>query len=201
MKRFPILKIINAPNLVTLLSAMLGVAAALLCVAGHMAAGLAVYAFTFLCDKLDGLLARRLRKTSAEGVQLDSLADFWCFSVLPGLLGFLLARQNFWVLPGALAMAACGALRLAYFNVHGMEEGDIFLGMPTTMAAAFCFLLMVLGQLLFPALPAPLCAFAQLAAAAAMVSGARIDKNGVLSKALYAVVPLAGVLALFATYA
>jgi CDP-diacylglycerol--serine O-phosphatidyltransferase len=75
--------------------------------------------FAMLFDLLDGRVARMTRTQSAFGLQLDSLADIVSFGVAPSVLVYK------WVLylypvPGLFVgfmFTACGAIRLARFNV------------------------------------------------------------------------------------
>jgi len=88
-------------------------------------------------DLLDGKIARATHTTSKFGVEYDSLADLVTFGLAPAVLMVL------WVLepmgrPGWLAgfiFAACGALRLARFNVS-TSAGPDFEGLPIPAAAA-----------------------------------------------------------------
>lgn len=88
-------------------------------------------------DLLDGKIARATQTTSQFGVEYDSLADLVTFGLAPAVLMVL------WVLepmgrPGWLAgflFTACGALRLARFNVS-TSSGPDFEGLPIPAAAA-----------------------------------------------------------------
>ena len=91
-------------------------------------------------DVLDGRVARLTGSTSEFGVQYDSLCDLISFGLAPAQLAFLIALQDFnrlgWI--AAFLFVACGALRLARFNVQssiGKASGD-FTGLPIPMAAA-----------------------------------------------------------------
>ncbi|OGB95696.1 MAG: CDP-diacylglycerol--serine O-phosphatidyltransferase [candidate division NC10 bacterium RBG_16_65_8] len=90
-------------------------------------------------DYLDGGVARMTGATSELGIQLDSLADLVSFGVAPGLLAYVFALKPFgWI--GALAafaFAACGAFRLARFNIqtHVLDK-RYFVGLPIPAAAA-----------------------------------------------------------------
>lgn len=110
----------------------------------RMAAILLVAAGVF--DALDGYVAR-LTKTSSEfGMQLDSIADVMNFGCAPAMLlycyGFTLLGPDHPTLlrMGGLAcfiFVACGALRLARFNVNvGRTDPRYFVGMPITAGAA-----------------------------------------------------------------
>jgi CDP-diacylglycerol--serine O-phosphatidyltransferase len=110
----------------------------------RLAAILLVLAGVF--DALDGFVARATNTQSAFGVQLDSIADVMNFGCAPGLLlycyGFaqMGAAHPTLVRMGGLAcfvFVACGALRLARFNVMvGKTDPRYFVGMPITAGAA-----------------------------------------------------------------
>jgi CDP-diacylglycerol--serine O-phosphatidyltransferase len=74
--------------------------------------------FAMLFDLLDGRIARMTRTQSAFGLQLDSLADIISFGAAPSLLMY---KWMLFRLPGgafiAFMFTACGAIRLARFNV------------------------------------------------------------------------------------
>jgi CDP-diacylglycerol--serine O-phosphatidyltransferase len=75
--------------------------------------------FAMLFDLLDGRVARMTRTQSEFGLQLDSLADIVSFGVAPALLIYKWVLYRY-PLPGlfvAFMFVACGALRLARFNV------------------------------------------------------------------------------------
>jgi CDP-diacylglycerol--serine O-phosphatidyltransferase len=83
-----------------------------------------------------------MTKTQSDfGVQLDSLADVISFGAAPALLVYkwALAPFGFFGLFVSFAFAACGALRLARFNVLA-QRGDkgsslFFVGLPIPLAA------------------------------------------------------------------
>jgi len=90
-------------------------------------------------DYLDGGVARMTGATSDIGIELDSLADLVSFWVAPGLLAYVFALKPFnwiWGL-AAFAFAACGAFRLARFNVQTrVLDKRFFVGLPIPAAAA-----------------------------------------------------------------
>ncbi len=110
----------------------------------QMAAILLVLAGVF--DALDGMVARMTGTSSNFGMQLDSIADVMNFGCAPAMLlycyGFvqLGAGHPTLVRMGGLAcfiFVACGALRLARFNVNvGRTDPRYFVGMPITAGAA-----------------------------------------------------------------
>jgi CDP-diacylglycerol--serine O-phosphatidyltransferase len=84
-------------------------------------------------DILDGNVARLTGGTSRFGVEYDSLADLVAFGVGPGLLIYLMALKPYgrigWL--AAFVFMACGALRLARFNVQvETASKKYFVGLP-----------------------------------------------------------------------
>lgn len=104
-------------------------------------AALAIF-FAMFFDGFDGRVARLTRTQSRFGVELDSLADVISFGVAPGILVYKWALVDLG-LAGvfiAFAFAACGALRLARFNVMAQEAhhggpSRFFVGLPIPLAA------------------------------------------------------------------
>lgn len=99
-------------------------------------------------DLLDGRVARITKTESPFGAQYDSLCDLVSFGLAPSLLLFLWSLQPFgragWLV--CFFYTACGALRLARFNVYAIltdndevhtEESSksYFFGLPIPMAA------------------------------------------------------------------
>ena len=133
------------PNLFTVSSIFLGFYALVLC-AGDATpeqlyqAALAIF-FAIFFDGFDGRVARMTKTQSDFGVQLDSLADVISFGAAPALLVYKWALSPLG-LAGifvAFAFAACGALRLARFNVlaaRGEKSSSrFFVGLPIPLAA------------------------------------------------------------------
>lgn len=133
------------PNLFTVSSIFLGFYALTLCAgdatpAQLYQAALAIF-FAMFFDAFDGRVARMTKTQSDFGVQLDSLADVISFGAAPALLIYkwALAPLGFLGLFVSFAFAACGALRLARFNVLA-QRGDkgssrFFVGLPIPLAA------------------------------------------------------------------
>ena len=92
-----------------------------------------------LFDALDGKVSRLLKTSSKFGVELDSIADVCSFGFAPGLLAYQYISASFSssvAIPIAFLFLACGALRLARFNVEltGFDK-SVFKGMPIPTAA------------------------------------------------------------------
>jgi len=135
------------PNLFTVSSIFCGFFAISLC-SGQAGptelyqAALAIF-FGIFFDGFDGRVARLTKTQSMFGQELDSLADVISFGVAPGILVYRWALQGlgFVGLLAAFAFAACGALRLARFNVLAIKNphgggSRFFVGMPIPFAAA-----------------------------------------------------------------
>jgi CDP-diacylglycerol--serine O-phosphatidyltransferase len=90
-------------------------------------------------DAFDGKVAKLSGATSKFGVQYDSLADLVSFGVAPALLAFSWALRPYgkfgWL--AAFTFVACGAIRLARYNVLASAgETKYFKGVPIPVAAA-----------------------------------------------------------------
>jgi CDP-diacylglycerol--serine O-phosphatidyltransferase len=141
------------PSAITLLSILCGFSSVVMSInaAGDhpgvyflWAAGLLLAAGIF--DGLDGRVARATNTATEFGVQLDSLADVLSFGMAPAILAY---RYGFFELGMAnpelraigwgasFFFVACGALRLARFNVQvGSVDSRFFVGMPIPAGAA-----------------------------------------------------------------
>lgn len=100
-------------------------------------------------DVFDGRVARLTKGTSEFGVQYDSLCDLVSFGLAPAFLMYQYGLSGLgrigWIV--CFIFLACGALRLARFNVQssiGSASGD-FTGLPIPMAAIViaCFVIWV----------------------------------------------------------
>lgn len=89
-------------------------------------------------DNLDGKVARLARATSAFGVEFDSLADLVSFGAAPAFLVYNsdLFQYHRLGMAAAFLFLACGALRLARFNVMTTKiSSKYFLGLPIPAGA------------------------------------------------------------------
>jgi CDP-diacylglycerol--serine O-phosphatidyltransferase len=92
-------------------------------------------------DALDGWVARLTHSTTKFGIEMDSLSDVISFGVAPAALVYKWSLIPFGRVGWAVAFlfVACGALRLARFNVQmGSSEKKSFTGMPIPAAASIC---------------------------------------------------------------
>jgi CDP-diacylglycerol--serine O-phosphatidyltransferase len=75
----------------------------------------------FICDVLDGRIARARHQHSALGRELDSLSDVISFGVAPSALGFAAGLQGGWDAAALIYFVCCGVSRLARYNVTAEE--------------------------------------------------------------------------------
>jgi CDP-diacylglycerol--serine O-phosphatidyltransferase len=127
------------PNLLTTGNLFFGFFSIVKCVQGDFKWAASAIVLAAVFDVLDGRVARLTGGTSEFGVQYDSLCDLMSFGLAPAFLMFKFGLDGFgrigWIL--CFLFLACGALRLARFNVQssiGKAGGD-FTGLPIPMAA------------------------------------------------------------------
>lgn len=125
------------PNMITTLSLFSGFLGILWAIAGEYEAAAMAILFAALMDGLDGKVARLTNSASEFGVQYDSLADLVAFGAAPALLMWQWQLHSFGRLGIAVAFIymACGALRLARFNVStAVTSKKFFIGIPIPAA-------------------------------------------------------------------
>jgi CDP-diacylglycerol--serine O-phosphatidyltransferase len=128
------------PNLITSAGLFGGFYAIISTIQGRFeAAAIAIIVSAFF-DAMDGRIARLTHTTSHFGTEYDSLSDVIAFGLAPGILAFEWALGPFgrlgWL--AAFMFVACGALRLARFNVQkGTQDPNYFKGLPIPVAACF----------------------------------------------------------------
>jgi CDP-diacylglycerol--serine O-phosphatidyltransferase len=112
----------------------------------HRAAVAILIAVVF--DMLDGQMARYTKTSSRFGLEYDSLADLVSFGLAPGLLIYTWALNGYgrlgWI--AAFLFVACGALRLARYNVQTGGDHRYFTGLPIPAAASLIATTVVLDE-------------------------------------------------------
>lgn len=106
------------PNILTMLGLCAGLTAIRFAFEGRWEHAATLIVVAAAIDGIDGRLARLLKGTSRFGAEFDSLSDFLCFGVAPGLILYLWTLHDARGLGFApcLLFAVCSALRLARFN-------------------------------------------------------------------------------------
>jgi CDP-diacylglycerol--serine O-phosphatidyltransferase len=133
------------PNLFTASSVFCGLYAIIQAASGngidsYYRAAIAIL-FAAIFDSADGRVARLTKTESDFGLQFDSLADVVSFGVAPAILVYHWALSGFGIfgLIVAFGYTACGAIRLARFNVIAADEDGgapkHFFGLPIPLAA------------------------------------------------------------------
>lgn len=145
------------PNLFTTAGLFLGVYSVIASSRGNFFTAAVCILAAHVCDGLDGRIARLTNTTSRFGMEYDSLADLVAFGVAPGLLVYrwgMDPRGN-WAPLAACLFVACGALRLARFNVQStLASKRYFVGLPIPAAAAMIAASVLFHGFLFGAGPA-----------------------------------------------
>ena len=129
----------DAANLLTLAGVFSSMIAITFAFTGRLAASAVCLAAAFIFDGIDGPVAKRLKGRSANdreiGANLDSLADVISAGVALSVVFLAYGDFDAAYVPGALVLVAAATLRLAYFNVHGLDEqATTYTGLPTDLA-------------------------------------------------------------------
>jgi CDP-diacylglycerol--serine O-phosphatidyltransferase len=126
------------PATITSLGLLAGFYSLISSINSHFELAAVMIAIAFICDGLDGRVARLSHSSSQFGVEYDSLSDVVAFGVAPAGLMYSWAVKPL----GTIAIVICGlyvvcaALRLARFNVQtGSTDKRRFTGLPVPGAA------------------------------------------------------------------
>jgi CDP-diacylglycerol---serine O-phosphatidyltransferase len=127
------------PATITSLGLLAGFYSLISSINAHFELAAVMIAVAFICDGLDGRVARVSRTSSQFGIEYDSLSDVVAFGCAPAALVYSWALKPL----GAFAIViaglyvVCAALRLARFNVQtGSVDKRRFVGLPVPGAAA-----------------------------------------------------------------
>lgn len=126
------------PNILTLCGLFSGFFAIMSAINGNFLYAAWAIIIANIFDGLDGWIARLTNTTTRFGIELDSLSDLVAFGVAPAVMMYKWALMPFGRIGWAAAFlfVACGALRLARFNVQTGQPGSkAFKGMPIPGAA------------------------------------------------------------------
>ena len=145
------------PSIVTAFAICAGMTSVRMSLEGDIETALYFILIAVFLDAADGKLARFLDTASPFGAELDTLADFFNFGIVPGILlyntlyvGTDHARLGFFA---TLVLAVCCALRLARFNLAtkstdvSLQKDGHFVGVPAPALA--CLALMPIFMQLY----------------------------------------------------
>jgi len=126
------------PNMITTLALFSGFISVVASLDGEYIRASIAIIVAGVFDALDGRIARMTKTASLFGVQYDSLSDIVAFGIAPALLMYTAVLRPLgrfgWL--GAFLFLACGALRLARYNVQAQKVGQKhFTGLPIPAAA------------------------------------------------------------------
>ena len=145
MREYPFTRFI--PNLITMMSLIAGISSIKFSIQANWQLAVLMIMLAAFFDFFDGWVARKLKKSSQFGAELDSLSDFISFGLAPSLLinlcfTFKLGQIG-WIF--SLFYTVCAALRLARFNIESMkEQSKTFFGIPSPAAAGIVMIPMYL---------------------------------------------------------
>ncbi len=127
------------PNLITTASLFAGFYSIIASVQEKYYIAAIAILVSLVFDGLDGRIARMTNTTSKFGAEYDSLSDLIAFGVAPALLAYVWVMSSDgklgWM--AGFLFVACGALRLARFNIQiGIIDSKVFNGLPIPAAAS-----------------------------------------------------------------
>lgn len=136
------------PNTITILSLCCGFTSIRFSLSGEWQIAIFLIILASIFDFFDGWFARKLKKNSNFGAELDSLSDFISFGVAPSLLIYFWSLHELksfgWSI--TLFFIVCAALRLArftadiYLTSKPIDTKIYFTGIPSPAGAGLCLL-------------------------------------------------------------
>ena len=122
LKDYPLNRLF--PNFITILGLCAGLFALKYAMIEAWEISVGFVAIAAFIDGMDGRIARLLKASSSFGAQLDSLADFVNFGVVPALIIYMWASHEIKAIGWAVSLffIVCMALRLARFNCTLEDE-------------------------------------------------------------------------------
>ncbi|MBI2546698.1 CDP-diacylglycerol--serine O-phosphatidyltransferase [Candidatus Woesearchaeota archaeon] len=161
------LKLVKAPDLVSLLSLAFAMLSIFSSIERDFNTAMFFMILSVVADYSDGMLARLMHRTGNFGKQVDSLADIIAFGVTPAVFGYMVLGRDTFTMAALVIFTCAGLLRLARYNIS--PASDYFEGLPITSSA-----------LLIPAaytlLPLNLLPYLYLLLAALMISSIKVSK-------------------------
>lgn len=143
------------PNLFTLGSVLAAFLGLIMAHKGQFNSCAIAILVSAVLDGMDGKIARLTHSASDFGVQLDSLADVIAFGVTPAYMVYFWQLQELDRIGLAVSFffIACGAMRLARFNVMAASGGSggskkFFVGLPIPAAACALSCLVLFNEFL-----------------------------------------------------
>ena len=138
--------VLDRANIISLIGLSSGVLSIYFALVQNFPAAIIAMLWAVLMDWYDGLVARRMPGRSEShklfGARMDSLVDMVTSATGPAILLLSVGEFSPWFYPGALALILAGVLRLAYFDVFGLDENGAHAGLtidntPLVVSAVF----------------------------------------------------------------
>lgn len=159
-----ILKLIQLPDLITLINALFGFSAIIISLNDikNISNSILLILLAAIADGLDGAISRKCKSSnlfgynhkdpskvdannSDFGANIDSLADVVSFGVAPAIIAYIVLKKNYpflGIIFSSLYLM-CGILRLARFNAY-ISNTKNFIGLPITASGIFIALFIML---------------------------------------------------------
>lgn len=175
------LRFLDRANAITLGALLFACSAAIFSMRQSYALAMMSLIGAGVLDLVDGMVARRLKRTEEQqvfGERLDSLVDACAFGISPLVLCYGLGLTTLFDCALVAAFVCCVVWRLAFFDTVGLEqegEKSFYIGLPTTYVA-LVIPLVFLTVLISVDLMRMLLRVALLGLAGAMVSPLRVPK-------------------------
>ena len=138
----------DIPNIITLLGLSSGILGIYFALLGNFPAAIIAILWAVLFDWYDGPVARRIPGRSdvqkSIGARMDSLVDIVSLAICPAIILLSYGEFSAWFFPGALIIVVAGVVRLAYFDVFGVDDDGTIAGLSldiTALVVALVFLL------------------------------------------------------------
>ena len=136
------------PNILTILSLASGFSSIRFSMEEKWEIAIYLILLASIFDFFDGWFARKLKKDSNFGAELDSLSDFVSFGVAPSILIFLWSTSALGPIGWGVTLffVICSALRLARFTADiyitnkPIDHDEYFTGVPSPAAAGLILL-------------------------------------------------------------
>ena len=136
------------PNIVTVFSLVSGFTSIRFSLNEEWKIAIYLILLAAIFDFFDGWFARKLKKNTNFGAELDSLSDFISFGVAPSLLIFLWSTNSLGSIGWSVTLfyVICSALRLARFTADiyvtnkPIDSNEFFTGVPSPAAAGLILL-------------------------------------------------------------
>lgn len=194
-KVFPVLKYLNVPNAITSVSICIGIISLILFAYGNYKPAILLFGSTLFFDGIDGRIARKLKQETDFGAELDSLSDTVNFLVVPALIAYFIGFNSLIAICVLLLYVLSGVWRLANFNISGLiavGNKNCFTGICTTQAGGLFLVTTVMYLSFFKDVRPHYFMYPFFIIIAVLMNlSFKCDKDGLLTKSLYILIPAA----------